>query len=410
MGRKKNRNRQPKTHANNKSGPRTVRFDDDHFMQGANPSPTKSRYPPNSRGGKNPFQPHGRTGPPWYAGNKASNHNRNRSQASNPHNNTNNFPGTNHSRNRKNRQRETTIISDETDTDFDLDFDLDTLISQAPTSTSSRPNRPHSNTNTNTNTNNTNNSNPRARFCTECSAVRRANLRFRNWAAGALQRCGEHLAAWAEDAGVAFGAADEMDWQPEPVIRVVLLGPGNGFGFDGESQARREEALRQQQQQQEYRRQQEQYQQSVGNIGPVPTPGPWAWPPYREPATGEPIAWPVRVPMFGLPALPVLEPDCANTTTTTPATAAGIDNGHGSSAMPTSGFGIVGAGAGGERTSSPCPGCDEGRARAQVAIPSRGPMEQPGVTSTCGPTLRTGGPSGTRRRSSSEGAFLSCCA
>ncbi|KAI1079298.1 hypothetical protein F5B20DRAFT_172542 [Whalleya microplaca] len=63
------------------------------------------------------------------------------------------------------------------------------------------------------------------RFCTECRDVRRANLRFRNWAVRELQRCGERVLAWSEEVGVGFAAADEMDWQPEPVTRVLVLAP-----------------------------------------------------------------------------------------------------------------------------------------------------------------------------------------
>ncbi|KAI0834166.1 hypothetical protein F5Y06DRAFT_307116 [Hypoxylon sp. FL0890] len=391
MGRRKNRNRTPKTHPNNRPGPRTVHFDDDHFVHGTNPS-AKNRHQPNTRGGKNKtFPSHGRSGPPWQGGNKPNNrafsgpwqqhnnrgqgHRNNRNQHHNPDSNSN--P---HNRNRRNRRRDSLPSED----DGDLSSLLDSL--SAPPFSSIPP--PHTN--------------PRTRFCLECSSVRRANLRFRNWACTALQQCSERFTAWAEEAGVGFEAADEMDWQPEPVIRVVLMGTSSGFGVGEPSQGQ----MMQQQQQQE------QHQQSVGNgnIGPIPVPGPWPWPPWRAPETRDPVFWPVRVPSFGLPRLPTTEPDCCSTTT------AGIGNGCGSGPMPVSGFGMVGAGGAGgafspgERTPSPCPDCEPGRAREQVTIPARGPMEQPAVMSTCGPTLRVGVPSGVRRRSSCEGGFLSCCA
>ncbi|KAI1173710.1 hypothetical protein F4777DRAFT_600232 [Nemania sp. FL0916] len=64
----------------------------------------------------------------------------------------------------------------------------------------------------------------RMRFCTECSAVRRANLRLRDRAASALAHAAEVLDRWSDEVGVGRGAGgDEMDWQPEPVVRVLIL-------------------------------------------------------------------------------------------------------------------------------------------------------------------------------------------
>ncbi|KAI1505876.1 hypothetical protein F5X99DRAFT_427784 [Biscogniauxia marginata] len=77
------------------------------------------------------------------------------------------------------------------------------------------------------------------RFCTECRDVRRANLRFRDWAEAQVRRGIRRFARWSDDVGVGFGTADEMDWQPEPVVRVLILGGGefsagcNGVGGFG---------------------------------------------------------------------------------------------------------------------------------------------------------------------------------
>ncbi|KAI5924637.1 hypothetical protein F4810DRAFT_110097 [Camillea tinctor] len=73
---------------------------------------------------------------------------------------------------------------------------------------------------------------PPPRFCGDCRAVRRANLRFRDWAAGQLRRGLRRVARWSEEVGVGFGAADEMDWQPEPVIRVLILEHQDAGGFE----------------------------------------------------------------------------------------------------------------------------------------------------------------------------------
>ncbi|KAI0454495.1 hypothetical protein F5B21DRAFT_232440 [Xylaria acuta] len=62
-----------------------------------------------------------------------------------------------------------------------------------------------------------------ARFCTECSTVRRANLTLRDWLGSAIMRASEVLNSWSDEVGVDRGAADEMDWQPEPVVRVLIL-------------------------------------------------------------------------------------------------------------------------------------------------------------------------------------------
>ncbi|KAI1423732.1 hypothetical protein F5Y12DRAFT_715997 [Xylaria sp. FL1777] len=63
----------------------------------------------------------------------------------------------------------------------------------------------------------------RQRFCTECSTVRRANLTLRDWMAAGIARASEVLDSWSDEVGVGWGCGDEMDWQPEPVVRVLLV-------------------------------------------------------------------------------------------------------------------------------------------------------------------------------------------
>ncbi|KAI3318176.1 hypothetical protein HD806DRAFT_320578 [Xylariaceae sp. AK1471] len=63
----------------------------------------------------------------------------------------------------------------------------------------------------------------RTRFCTECSAVRRANLTLRDWLSSLLLGASEVVDGWGEEVGVGRGTGDEMDWQPEPVVRVLIL-------------------------------------------------------------------------------------------------------------------------------------------------------------------------------------------
>ncbi|KAI3330946.1 hypothetical protein F4824DRAFT_504593 [Ustulina deusta] len=85
----------------------------------------------------------------------------------------------------------------------------------------------------------------RGRFCTECSAVRRANLTLRDWLSSGIARASEVLDSWGDEVGVSRGSGDEMDWQPEPVVRVLIVpttGPpatpshcGAGAGWQQES-------------------------------------------------------------------------------------------------------------------------------------------------------------------------------
>ncbi|OTA94353.1 hypothetical protein M434DRAFT_29974 [Hypoxylon sp. CO27-5] len=404
MGRRKNKSRRPKTHPNNKPGPRNVRFDDDHIMRDAPQPSAKNRHPYNAKGGKNkPFPSHDRGAAPWHGGNKPNNnrsfsgpphqqqqqqqHNNNRGQGrrNNHHPNSHNTNNGPNPRNRKaNRGGPHNTLGDDNVNPSDL-----------PLPFASSP-APHSKNNT--------------RFCTECSSVRRANLRFRNWAHGALRQCGERFLAWAEEAGVGFEAADEMDWQPEPVVRVVILGP------EFENQNQQEQQQHQiQQQQQQYWLQQQQHQLNVGPIGPLPVPGPWCWPPWCDccnRCARDPTLWPaLHLPECTMPEVPkaadLLPPGpecCAAIPTAGPVSGFGLSAGNGSGSAGGSG----GAFSVGEREPSPCPECeviDRPTFSLPLKIPTRGPMETPATKSTCGPTLRTG-----MRRSSSDGCmFPSCC-
>jgi hypothetical protein len=69
------------------------------------------------------------------------------------------------------------------------------------------------------------------RFCIECSAVRRANLTLRNWFSSFLLGASEVVDGWSEEVGVGSGTGDEMDWQPEPVVRVLILASNAAAGM-----------------------------------------------------------------------------------------------------------------------------------------------------------------------------------
>ncbi|RYP02074.1 hypothetical protein DL766_010567 [Monosporascus sp. MC13-8B] len=64
---------------------------------------------------------------------------------------------------------------------------------------------------------------PAAALCTECRDVRRANARFRDWAWGRLERAARRVLDWSAAVGVGLDAGEEMDWQPEPLVRVLVL-------------------------------------------------------------------------------------------------------------------------------------------------------------------------------------------
>ncbi|KAK6948310.1 hypothetical protein Daesc_010075 [Daldinia eschscholtzii] len=226
-----NRFRNPATRPNNRRGPQGANFEEDYPMGGVDSSTTKNRHSPRKRRGQNTCHlAHGRTRSP-YSGNSKNNsrdqysrnnhnfHHSTRGHTTNAH--TNGNPKMKHN---NRRHRGPASIDDESP-----GLDENTYTSTFDSSLSLRC--------TNSGVYKSKNSNMRS--CTECSSVRRANLRFRNWAARALSQCNQQFAAWADDAGVGFDTYDEMDWQPEP-----------------------------------------QQQQQRPPIGPIPKPGPWAWPPW----------------------------------------------------------------------------------------------------------------------------------
>ncbi|KAI1336124.1 hypothetical protein F5Y15DRAFT_212728 [Xylariaceae sp. FL0016] len=63
----------------------------------------------------------------------------------------------------------------------------------------------------------------RMRFCTECRDVRRANIVFHAWARAVLREARQRLRSWSAEVGVGRDTGEEMDWQPEPVVRVLIL-------------------------------------------------------------------------------------------------------------------------------------------------------------------------------------------
>ncbi|KAI0881138.1 uncharacterized protein GGS22DRAFT_76267 [Annulohypoxylon maeteangense] len=378
MSRKKNRTRRPKAHANNRWGPRTVGFDD--HMQGVDPPPTKNHNPANRRGGNDKsFPPRGRGAQPYHNGNGRTSGPRGgqTQRNNNKHNASNSKP------NRCKRRNNNNTPNTPADICSDLDMLLTsppplpfTTLHQQPSPFSFAPNAYF----------NGNGGGPNTRFCTECSAVRRANLRFRNWATRAIRACGERFCEWADDAGVGFESADEMDWQPEPVTRVLLVRPStpNPYPFPI-----------QQQQQQQYKP--IVVEQHGGDVGGDPRPGPWPWPPFNWYENPTVPTWSARVPSVGLPSVPTTAEEVPlpdfSALSTNPNTNTNINNAGTGGPIPVSGFGLLGAG---------CAGCaaDEQESRlgyawsggGQPPIPARAPPQAPTVISTCGPT-RVGVPS-----------------
>ncbi|OTB14437.1 hypothetical protein K445DRAFT_138687 [Daldinia sp. EC12] len=203
-----NRFRNPATRPNNRRGPQGANFEEDYPMGGVDSSTTKNRHSPRRRKGQNTcHSAHGRNRSP-YSGNSKNNsrdqyssnnhnfHHSTRGHTTNAHTNGNPKMKHNHR-----RHRGPASIDDESH-----GLDENTYTNTFDPSLSLRC--------TNSGVYKSKNSNMRS--CTECSSVRRANLRFRNWAARALSQCNQQFAAWADDAGVGFDTYDEMDWQPEP--------------------------------------------------------------------------------------------------------------------------------------------------------------------------------------------------
>ncbi|KAI2619081.1 hypothetical protein GGS26DRAFT_595560 [Hypomontagnella submonticulosa] len=272
MARNRNKNQYPGT-PNSRWRTRTVDFDDDVSMSGVDSSHTRGRHSPNRGRGRNK---------PGSSRQGVNNNNpfsilsirdqlpqhqqcNNHGQGGDNNANSNFIASPNNKRKRRRgRGRGRNNDLGITDDDDDLGADENLFGPNTPLFPIPWPVL---------NTSNGSSGSNNVRFCTECSTSRRANLRFRNWAARALQACGERVAAWAEEVGVGFGCADEMDWQPEPVIRVLLLAQaGSGASKGG--------VLQQQEYEREYQQRVHQNQQGDQRIGPVPTPGPWPWPPW----------------------------------------------------------------------------------------------------------------------------------
>lgn len=449
MSRKRNRTRRPNGHGNNRWGPGTVGFDGDHPMQGVDPPPT-NRNPANRRGGQS-FPARGRGAQPYRnsnnnrgsgrGGGQAQRNNHNQNNAPNPNVNKRKRRNNNHNNNSNNNNNNAPSGSSDQSSNSDIRLTTPPPLPFAgplfPSTTSS----PFSSLHNNTNPHHSHNDGhgrgggggSRSRFCTECSAVRRANIRFRNWASHALRVCNERFREWADDAGVGFESADEMDWQPEPVTRVLIVGsavptfpsnpnfppphpqfhlpnthlgpnPNPNLNPGGNPKFGSAEA--------------EQYleflKQNAGR-GDLLCPGPWPWPPYVDPNQNSTIsAFSARVPSTGLPKLPttledVPVPDVSsvhiNSNTNTNASpnpnpnpnfytnASNFSfNSSIGNPTPVSGFGMLGAGVMG------CAGCaaEEREARLgtveQPTVPAWEPPQMPAVTSTCGPT-RVGVPS-----------------
>ncbi|KAI1648588.1 uncharacterized protein F4817DRAFT_59037 [Daldinia loculata] len=334
MARKRNDNkfRSPATRANNRRGPRSVNFDDDYPMGGLDPPTTKGRHSSKRRSQNNYNPPRGRSQSPYRGSNRKNNrapsfsqdqHSRNnhnphhgaQGYRTNSHNNSN--PNTKHNRRRHPRAASTD--------NADAEFDENTSIDDPFNSSFFSPRHIHNGVYKSKNSNNNN-----IRSCTECSSVRRANLRFRNWAVRALSRCNERFAAWANEVGVGFGTGDEMDWQPEPVVRVLLVGGDMSPTSTASTTSLPPISLstgtggqqRQQQQQEE-------------QIGPVPKPGPWVWPPWSASAGCHPPE-----------ALPAQPQDGGLATSQENMPCGGIYGGDGNGTLPISGFGLLGVSCG----------------------------------------------------------------
>ncbi|KAI1405661.1 hypothetical protein F4819DRAFT_374719 [Hypoxylon fuscum] len=307
MARRRNKNRRPGTQTNNGWGPKAVSFDDDLPMHGTDASPGRGRHLPNRRGGRNSSN-RGRNAPPFGGPrNQHPQHQHGHNPFGSPHtsiinktpinkrNNHNNRRGRRGGRGRYNNN-DRSAFNDE----YDVDDPFQSLADDLNININDNNDKPSP-----TPFSSSNSSNSIHRFCTECSSVRRANLRFRNWALHALQRGGEHFGAWAEDAGVGLATGDEMDWQPEPVVRVLLLAAPpimpppypscQQHDRDQDHIAHLDAMLNQCMPPQQPPPYVEKQQQGLGqnvaqDIGPLPVPGPWAWPAWSAAAAANAAA------------------------------------------------------------------------------------------------------------------------
>ncbi|KAI1465622.1 uncharacterized protein F4812DRAFT_104655 [Daldinia caldariorum] len=197
------------TRPNNRRGRQGANFDEDYPMGGVDSSTTKHNKSQPGRRGQNICHPaHGQSLSPRHGDYKTnprdqySHNNRNLHRNAQGHKANIHADGNPNTRRNRRRHRGPASLDDD-NIDLDEKAGIDTHDPPFPSLRC-------------TNSGVYKNKNSNMRYCTECSSVRRANLRFRNWAARALNHCNQQFAAWSEDAGVGFDTYDEMDWQPEP--------------------------------------------------------------------------------------------------------------------------------------------------------------------------------------------------
>ncbi|KAI1799823.1 hypothetical protein F4811DRAFT_565243 [Daldinia bambusicola] len=212
MSRKRNSNKSHSsaTRPKNRRGPQGANFDEDHSMGGVDSSTTQHNKSQHRRRGHNICHPaHGQSQPLRHG-----------------HNRTNNprdqYSHSNHNLHRNTQGRRVDARANGNPSmrrnchtsrgSASMDNNSSDLVEKAGINTCDPPFPSLRCTNSGVYKSKNNS----LRTCIECSSVRRANLRFRNWAASALNHCNQQFATWAEDAGVGFDTYDEMDWQPEP--------------------------------------------------------------------------------------------------------------------------------------------------------------------------------------------------
>ncbi|CAJ2508106.1 Uu.00g092920.m01.CDS01 [Anthostomella pinea] len=318
MGRGRKKNRHGKSNGNPntttaRTSARNLDRDDDYPMHGVdNPTPGPKRRSPNktdhNRGAKNrnpfdvpfpatkrgnhhnPFNsPRVQTRNPAWPGQHQNPHLRRNTQDQRHNNRNQNHPRHHHHHHHHGRRRSSTSSTSSTTSSLLAAFAAEgETPPRSPNPAAHHQSWPYpasfpyphqSNPNASSSTSRT-----RSRFCTECRDVRQSNLALRDWLARTLRA---RITRWSDEVGVGFGAADEMDWQPEPVVRVLILGVGNadecgsgqGYGYGyGEGYGYGQGYGVQQQQQQQQR--QQLYGQGDGlaggpsaNPGLTPSPG-----------------------------------------------------------------------------------------------------------------------------------------
>ncbi|KAI0201017.1 hypothetical protein F4808DRAFT_469965 [Astrocystis sublimbata] len=56
--------------------------------------------------------------------------------------------------------------------------------------------------------------------------VRRANLTLRNWLSSAIRYASRYVDSWSDEVGIGRAAGDEMEWQPEQELPVLIVAAG----------------------------------------------------------------------------------------------------------------------------------------------------------------------------------------